>query len=130
MAAQDVTNPIQRYRLEVQQALALVPEPEIARVIAALLAANRADRSIYLLGNGGSAATAAHFACDLAKGAIVPGQPRFRALALADNLALLTAWANDVGYDQIFAQQLAGLLDAHDVVIAISASGNSPNVLN
>jgi D-sedoheptulose 7-phosphate isomerase len=83
---------------------------------------------IFILGNGGSAATASHMANDLNK-LVVPGQARWRALSLTDNVPLLTAWANDVAYDQVFAEQLRNLCRPGDLVIAVSCSGNSANVL-
>ncbi len=92
--------------------------------------AYREDRAVYLFGNGGSAALASHCACDLGKGTIMDGHRRFRVLALTDNVPLLTAWANDACYADIFAEQLRSFLRKDDVVFALSASGNSPNVLN
>ena len=83
---------------------------------------------IFFLGNGGSAATASHFANDFAIGTRSPDKP-FRAISLADNTAVITAIANDDGYDAVFVQQLAVHAQSGDVVVAISASGNSPNVL-
>jgi len=100
----------------------------VARVIDLLLEALRLDRAVYILGNGGSAATASHLANDLL--AATRGSERaFRVWSLSANVATLTAAANDLGYDQIFVEQLRGRLRADDLVIAISASGNSPNVL-
>ncbi|MBA7596361.1 Phosphoheptose isomerase [subsurface metagenome] len=87
------------------------------------------SKQVIVFGNGGSAATASHFVCDIAKGTITPGCPRVRALCLTDNTSLVTAWANDESYDSIFAEQLKGCLDHDDLVVAISGSGNSPNVL-
>jgi D-sedoheptulose 7-phosphate isomerase len=89
------------------------------------------DKTTFLFGNGGSAALASHFACDLAKGTWIHGtdRKRFRAVALTDNLPILTAWANDSGYEDIFAEQLRGLIQPSDVAFAISCSGNSGNVL-
>jgi D-sedoheptulose 7-phosphate isomerase len=84
---------------------------------------------VFTVGNGGSASTASHFACDLAKGTRAGGPPTFRVVALTDNLPVLTAWANDCGYDRVFAEQLAALAQPGDVLVAISASGNSPNIL-
>lgn len=90
----------------------------------------RADhRTVYFVGNGGSAATASHFATDLGKGTRAPGQPGFRAISLCDNVALMTALANDEGYDRIFVGQMTDVFGARDVLVAISTSGNSPNVL-
>ena len=102
----------------------------VARLGGLLWAAYEADRQVFLLGNGGSAATASHFACDLGKGTAVPGQRRFRALSLADNVAMLTALGNDIGYEKVFTEQLAALMRPGDLVVAISASGNSPNVVD
>jgi D-sedoheptulose 7-phosphate isomerase len=84
---------------------------------------------VYVLGNGGSATTASHFACDLSKATVASQHSRLRVTALSDNVALLTAWANDTEYGQVFAEPLRNLLDPGDLVIAISASGNSDNVL-
>jgi D-sedoheptulose 7-phosphate isomerase len=86
-------------------------------------------RTVYLFGNGACAALASHFACDLAKGTIVGDHRRLRAVALTDNAPLMTAWANDSHYDEIFAEQLRNLVERGDLVLAISASGNSRNVL-
>jgi D-sedoheptulose 7-phosphate isomerase len=107
----------------------VLPLERIRDVLDVLLQANAAGSTVFTLGNGGSAATASHFACDLAKGTIVPGRPRFRVVALTDNLSLMTAWSNDVSYEDVFAEQLRGLIRPGDVVIAISGSGNSVNVL-
>lgn len=107
---------------------ALATEP-ISAVLSVLLKANASGNMVFVLGNGGSASTASHFACDLAKGTLTPGCPRFRVMALTDNVPLMTAWSNDVSYEAVFAQQLEGLMNPGDVVIAISGSGNSPNVL-
>ncbi len=89
-------------------------------------------RQLFLCGNGGSAATASHLANDLGKGASYgrPGPGRFRVTALTDNVPWITALANDVGYEAVFAEQLRNLGQAGDLLIAISGSGNSPNVLN
>ena len=88
------------------------------------------DRFIFLLGNGGSAATASHFACDLGKGTVSPDQKRMKVMALTDNIPVITAWANDTHYEHIFAEQLAHFVSSGDLVIGISGSGNSRNVLN
>ncbi len=125
-----MTRNVSTYFAQVQQALESVNVQTVERVIQLLLAANERGSTIYVCGNGGSAATASHFVNDLSKGTIVPGQPRFRAIALTDNVPLITAWGNDTSYDNIFSEQLRGLVRAGDIVIAISGSGNSPNVLN
>lgn len=96
----------------------------------ALHEAYRDDRTLFIFGNGGSAALASHNACDFGKGTCVNGNRRFRVMSLTDNVPLLTAWANDLGYAHIFAEQLRGFARSGDMALAISGSGNSPNVLN
>ncbi len=91
--------------------------------------AQAADRHIFTCGNGGSAATASHIACDIVKGASYGRDKRYRILALTDSLATLTAYSNDVSYEQVFVEQLKNFAGAGDVLLAISGSGNSPNVL-
>jgi len=118
-----------RYLSELSATISRLPLAEIDRLIELLEAARREGRQVLLLGNGGSAATASHFCCDLAKNTITPGLPPFRALSLTDNTALMTAWANDTAYDNLFWGQLQCLLRPGDLVIGISGSGNSPNVL-
>src|SRR5690349_15379044 len=85
---------------------------------------------IFIMGNGGSAATASHLALDLAKNTIMPGVPRVKAISLTDHVPLITAWSNDTAYEHIFAEQLANLVEPGDVAIGISTSGNSLNVIN
>lgn len=118
-----------RYLTEVQDVLGRLPLDMLEEAIDILLSANYVGSTIFILGNGGSAATASHFACDLSKGTIVPGCPRFRVVALTDNVPLITAWSNDVAYEEIFAEQLSNLINRGDVVVAFSGSGNSPNIL-
>jgi D-sedoheptulose 7-phosphate isomerase len=114
---------------EVQQVLSKIPIPTIERIVQIVLEAYERQAHLYILGNGGSASTATHFACDLSKATIVEGRARLRVTSLTDNVALLTAWANDTSYRDVFAEQLANLLNPGDVVVAISASGESANVL-
>jgi D-sedoheptulose 7-phosphate isomerase len=109
--------------------LELVPNDPVDDVVALLLSTRASGRRVYIMGNGGSSATATHLVCDLVKTARVPGLAPLRAFALADNAALMTAWANDKSYDHTFAEQIFGLAEHGDVVIAISASGNSPNIV-
>ena len=94
-----------------------------------LLETQARGRVVYLVGNGGSAATASHFACDLAKGTRDGGGPTFKVIPLTDNVPLMTAWANDTAYDRIFAEQLRSLARPGDLLVAISASGSSPNIV-
>ncbi len=108
-----------------------LPYGLIEQISLRLLHAYQEGRRVYLFGNGGSAALASHFACDLGKGTVLPRNPqkRLQVMSLTDNLPLLTAWANDTSYDQVFAEQLRNLIQSGDIAIAISASGNSPNVV-
>ena len=99
---------------------------EIANV---LLQAYDSNRMVYLFGNGGSAALASHFACDLGKGATNGSSKRFKVMAFTDNVPLMTAWANDARYEDIFAEQLVNFVQPDDLVFAISCSGKSPNVV-
>ncbi len=122
-------DPIDRYLREVVQMIEALPREDIARVAQAVMQAREQQAQVFLLGNGGSASTASHMACDLAKTSNVEGANRIRAISLTDNAALLTAWANDVSYEEVFAEQLTNLVQPGDLVIAISGSGNSPNVL-
>lgn len=121
-----------KYIQELKQTLDKLPLIQIEEIKDILLDAYSKDRKIFILGNGGSAATASHFACDLSKGTTI-GNPemkkRFKVIALTDNVPLLTAWGNDTDYSEIFVEQLKNLLDKDDIVIAISGSGNSENVL-
>jgi D-sedoheptulose 7-phosphate isomerase len=121
---------IESYMAGLKQTLKDLPYPQIGRAVDVLLGVYKENGAVYLFGNGGSAALASHFACDLAKGTVVNGAPRFRALSLTDNVPLMTAWANDLCYEDIFAEQLRGLIRPKDVAFAISGSGNSPNVLS
>lgn len=84
---------------------------------------------LFVIGNGGSAATASHFACDLGKNAVPPGRSRFKVIALTDSTPAITAYGNDNGYASVFAEQLTNLMESGDVLMAISASGNSPNII-
>ena len=101
----------------------------IEEVIDVFMAAAEQENTIYFIGNGGSAATASHFANDLGFGIRAEGVKPLKAVSLSDNSAVITALANDEGYDQIFVRQLENLLKVGDVVVAMSVSGNSPNIL-
>jgi D-sedoheptulose 7-phosphate isomerase len=101
----------------------------IEQIINTLLEARERGSSIYFMGNGGSAATASHFANDLRIGSQIPGRKPFKAVSLTDNISIMTALANDEGYENIFVRQLEGTVQMGDVVFALSVSGNSPNVL-
>jgi len=102
---------------------------DIEKFVVLLLEARERGSSIFFIGNGGSAATASHFANDIAIGTRTYDKP-FRVISLCDNQAVITAIANDDGYEKIFSQQLKVLLKKQDVVVSISASGNSPNLID
>ena len=119
----------QRYVQRVQNLLKNLDINAVAAVIDVFVHARQRGNTIFFVGNGGSAATAEHFANDLTVGAASGGGPLFRAVSLASNMALLTCIANDFGYDCVFERQLSNLMKAGDVVVGISASGNSPNVV-
>jgi D-sedoheptulose 7-phosphate isomerase len=116
------------YLAYVRKVLAGIDARSMAAFARALLDARERRSRIFFIGNGGSAATAGHFANDIAIGCRSWEKP-FRAISLVDNSAVLTALANDYGYDEVFTRQLQSQMVAGDVVVAISASGNSPNIL-
>lgn len=101
----------------------------VAALTECFWAARKRGATIFFIGNGGSAATCSHFANDLAKGTSVGARAGFRAVSLTDNIALMTALANDEGYETIFTGQMRDLFSEGDVLVAISASGDSPNVI-
>jgi D-sedoheptulose 7-phosphate isomerase len=110
-----------------------LPPADVQAFIEYLASAYEDGRRVFIIGNGGSAATASHMACDLSK--TVLGTPvnsqlkRFAAIALTDNVPALTAWANDVDYDLVFAEQLRNLADKGDLLVVITGSGNSTNIV-
>jgi D-sedoheptulose 7-phosphate isomerase len=118
-----------QYKLDLRAAIDSIDEEAVGRVVDILRDARDTGRAIFVCGNGGSAATASHFVCDMVKGASFNRASRFRILALTDSLPTLTAYSNDVGYECVFAEQLKNFAQPGDVVVAISGSGNSPNVL-
>lgn len=121
---------VQAYFQTLTRAIPQLPYSSIQQIISALLQAFEEGRTIYVFGNGGSSATASHMMCDLSKGTIANREGRrFRIVALTDNVPLLTAWANDAGYAQVFSQQLRNLVQPGDLVLAISGSGNSPSIV-
>lgn len=102
---------------------------KVHKIVEVLLKTREENRTVFIMGNGGSASTASHFVGDLSKGTIVEGYPRFKAMALTDNIPNMLAWGNDSCYEDIFIEQLKNFLNPGDVVIGISGSGNSANVL-
>jgi D-sedoheptulose 7-phosphate isomerase len=123
-------NSIQHYISTLQQTIDQLPRQLIEDVIAILHRARMQGNQVFIMGNGGSASTASHFVCDLAKNTRREDLPHYRVIGLTDNMAIFSAYANDEGYENVFSMQLANLIRHDDVVIGISASGNSKNVLN
>lgn len=126
----DTQQNIHDYISTLQATIERLPQPLIAQVVDVLEEARLQGRQVFIMGNGGSASTATHFVCDLAKNTRQEGLPHYRAIGLTDNMAIFSAYANDEGYETVFANQLANLIHPGDIVIGISASGNSKNVLN
>ncbi|HSN76675.1 MAG TPA: SIS domain-containing protein [Anaerolineae bacterium] len=124
------TAPIHAYLADASALIAALSAEQTAAAASLLLAAWRRRARVYVCGNGGSAAIASHFAGDLNKGANVAGRHRFRAIALVDNVPALTAWSNDDGYAVAMAEQLRNFIEPGDLVIGISGSGNSANVVS
>ncbi len=117
------------YRKQLFETISQLDLTKVDEAIEWLKEARSKNRHLFICGNGGSASTASHFACDIVKGASYNRQARFRIMALTDSLPTLTAYSNDVGYDCVFVEQLKNFAESGDVLIAISGSGNSPNVL-
>lgn len=124
---------IHDYLAELSKCLKEINSDVVGKIREALLKARDDDKKIFVIGNGGSASTASHAVCDWNKGVLghtgEKNIKRFKVVGLADNIASMTAWANDTCYDDVFAEQLENLMDEGDVVVAISASGNSKNIV-
>ncbi len=106
-----------------------IAEKDVIEIVDIIMKTCSGGKKVIFMGNGGSATTASHFARDISIGTAKEGKPRVRAISLADSIAAITSLANDIGYNSVFKEQLIGQVDKGDVVIGISASGNSPNVL-
>ena len=117
------------YKEDLLNAVNRIDLDKVEKATAWLREARDTDHHIFTCGNGGSASTASHFVCDIIKGASYQREKRFRILALTDSLPTLTAYSNDVNYESVFVEQLKNFAQSGDVLIAISGSGNSPNVL-
>ncbi|HEY3439178.1 MAG TPA: SIS domain-containing protein [Paludibaculum sp.] len=117
------------YLESLQQTLCGISVDKVNEAIEWLRQAREEGRTIFTCGNGGSASTASHFVCDVLKGASFNRPKRFRIMALTDSLPTLTAYSNDVSYDCVFVEQLKNFGQPGDILLSISGSGNSPNVL-
>src|SRR6058998_3139556 len=115
----------QQYKSELLQAIDTIDLDKVNEAIELFRDARANGRRIFVCGNGGSASTASHFACDIVKGASFNRQSRFRIMALTDQLPTLTAYANDVSYDAVFVEQLKNFAEPGDLFLGISGSGNS-----
>ncbi|MBI4674386.1 MAG: SIS domain-containing protein [Chloroflexi bacterium] len=122
-------NPIEFYFSEQLELVRQTSTATLHTILEILERARAERRHIFVFGNGGSASTASHFAADLGKNTVRSHMPRFQVTCLNDNMAIFSAYANDDGYDSVFAEPLISLADPGDVAIALSASGNSPNVV-
>jgi D-sedoheptulose 7-phosphate isomerase len=119
----------EQYKAELMQTINAIDMQKVEEAIEWFKAARDSNRHIFVCGNGGSASTASHFACDMVKGASFERDQRFRIMALTDSLPTMTAYSNDVSYDAVFVEQLKNFAQSGDLVLGISGSGNSPNVL-
>lgn len=119
----------QKYITELKGLLDTFPHARFEEMIAALLKAYQEERRIFVMGNGGSATTASHWVCDVNKGCCLHLEKKFKMICLNDNVSCMMAYANDLSYEEVFVEQLKNFFVAGDVVIGISASGNSKNVL-
>ena len=124
-----MSNAVDLYFSEQLQVVAKTPRDKIPQILALLEQARAERRHVFVFGNGGSGSTASHMACDLAKSTIRPDKPRFKVTSLSDNVPTFSAYANDHGFDRVFAEPLISLAEPGDIAIAFSGSGNSPNVL-
>lgn len=118
------------YRSELIEYINQINTEQFQAFMEILLYAYREDRTIFLMGNGGSAATANHFVCDFGKNSVMGKKRRFRIFSLSESVEKITALGNDISFDDIFRQQLINLMRKGDVVIAVSASGNSDNLVH
>jgi D-sedoheptulose 7-phosphate isomerase len=121
---------VQEYKSDLLNTIDLIDVAKVDRIIEMFKTARAEGRHIFTCGNGGSASTASHFVCDIVKGASYNRDSKFKVMSLCDNMATLLAYANDVNYDCVFVEQLKNFASKGDVVLGISGSGNSPNVVN
>ena len=126
--APPLTSP-REYLLQLQSVIDRLDTNVVDRLVEAIWSGYLRSRTVFLFGNGGSAALASHLACDLGKGTINGLRKRLRAVCLSDNVPMMTAWANDLNYQEVYAEQLRNLIEPGDVAVAISGSGNSMNVV-
>jgi D-sedoheptulose 7-phosphate isomerase len=117
------------YLNELKDLLDIFPHDRFVQIGQILIDAFNNEKHVFIMGNGGSGSTASHFACDINKGSCFELEKKFKVICLNDNVPTILAYANDLSYDNIFVEQLKNFLQSGDVVIGISGSGNSKNVL-
>ena len=117
---------INQYRLDLEECFDELDYEKLKKIVIHLM---HLGTTIYIIGNGGSASTASHMETDLAKTTSLDGYPKIKAVSLTNNTSLITALANDLSYETVFVEQLKGFLKHGDIVIGLSVSGNSPNIL-
>ena len=118
-----------KYLVDLKKIISTININELTEFIKEIENVYKNEKTIFIMGNGGSAATASHFACDINKGVSLKLQKKFKVLCLNDNIPIMLAYANDISYDSIFVEQLKNYISKGDLVIGISGSGNSGNVL-
>ncbi len=126
---QSVEGSAQAYLAKLKRQLEVLDHAEIDRAVAVVARAWQEGKQIIVLGNGGSSLTALHFVNDWNKSVFMRGGKRFRGRTLVDNVGLLMSYANDIAFEDVFVEQLKNLMEAGDLVIAVSGSGNSENVI-
>lgn len=117
------------YLIQLKELLDTFPHDQFEKIAEVLISAYENEKQVFIMGNGGSASTASHFACDINKGCCFDREKKFKVICLNDNIPTMLAYANDLSYDKVFVEQLRNFLQPGDVVIGISGSGNSENVL-
>ncbi|SHK68425.1 D-sedoheptulose 7-phosphate isomerase [Desulfatibacillum alkenivorans DSM 16219] len=121
----------EQYLERLQEAIKYFPHDDFKKMIEAFLNARDSGNRIFVMGNGGSASTASHWVCDLNKGCCCEDEEkRFKMICLNDSISTMMAYANDLSYENIFIESLKNFFETGDVVVGISGSGNSPNVIN
>ena len=121
---------VKKYFIDLKELINTININEITEFTKEIDNVYKNEKTIFIMGNGGSAATASHFACDINKGVSLKLQKKFKVLCLNDNIPIMLAYSNDISYDSIFIEQLKNFIMNDDLVIGISGSGNSKNVLN
>jgi D-sedoheptulose 7-phosphate isomerase len=130
---QNIEDFSKNYLENIKKTIDQIDLEKVRKAVEVIYEAYQKDKQIFIIGNGGSASMASHFTCDLGKGSVVDfkneKEKRFRVISLSDNVDSITSFGNDLNFEDIFIQQLRNLLNPGDVLIGISTSGNSPNII-